>query len=87
MTTKETDILNKLVNRVEDISKKQDAMVEQLRANTKDTKSTSTKVAGIELTLANWTGGRKVLVWVVGVLLTLGVILSTIYEALRNTLK
>lgn len=41
------------------------------------------EITEIKTTLASWTGGRKALVWGIGVLLSLGVIVSTIYAAIR----
>lgn len=54
------------------------AMSKQLNQNTKDT-------ADIKLEIASWTGGRKVIVWGIGVLLSVGIIISSIYAAVRAT--
>lgn len=78
MTRQETETLNELKEIVK-------AMGKQLEQNTKDTAATTKDVAEIKLTLAGWTSGRKVLVWAIGVLLSVGVILSSVYAAIRGS--
>lgn len=73
MTRKEQETLEKL-------SEKVDGMVVQLKTNTEDT-------ADIKLQLAGWTGGRKALVWAIGILGTIGIIASSIYEGVRSAVR
>jgi len=72
---KETLVI--LVTKVDNMQSQMNAMYKQLNINT-------TKTTSIETTLASWTGGRKVLVWIIGVILTFGMIIATIIEAFKD---
>lgn len=61
MTASETEVLYKLVQQVDDMSK-------QLAQNTKDTQS-------IKSTLDNLTGGRQALMWITGISLSLAALI------------
>lgn len=65
------------------LSETVNAMAKQLAQNTSDTAMTKQDMAQIKLELASWSGGRKTLVWVIGVLLSMGIIISSIYEAVK----
>lgn len=73
MTKQELDQIAELTRTV-------NAMSIQLNKNTTDT-------AEIKLTMASWTGGRRTLVWVIGVLLSVGIIISSVYEAIKASVK
>lgn len=73
MTKHELDKLAELTSTV-------NAMSIQLKKNTDDT-------AAIKLTLAGWTGGRKALVWAISILLSVGIIASSVYAAVKASVR
>lgn len=55
-----------------------------IKALTKRVDAMQSDLSEIKETLASWTGGRKTLVWAIGFLLSVGIIISSIYEALKK---
>lgn len=70
MTQRETETLARLTARV-------DIMAQQLDQNTKDT-------AAIKSTLDNLTGGKQALMWITGIIVSIGVIVATWLGAIRR---